>query len=105
VTVKNFDDPAGLIAALAKDGINVQIYHQDNIPAKIVQNRQRSLREPHLQLDGPAGRVVHLVHDREQPVPDMPDAVPPGPPDDVVQLRRRLVRRGLASSDSLHDSS
>jgi hypothetical protein len=37
VTVKNFDDPSGLIAALAKDGIKVQIYHQDNIPAKVVQ--------------------------------------------------------------------
>ena len=37
VTVKNFDDPSGLIAALAKDGIKVQVYHQDNIPAKIVE--------------------------------------------------------------------
>jgi hypothetical protein len=37
VTVKNFDDSAALIAALAKDGIKVQVYHQDNIPAKVVQ--------------------------------------------------------------------
>ena len=37
VTVKNFDNPAGLIAALAKDGVKVQIYHQNNIPAKVVE--------------------------------------------------------------------
>jgi hypothetical protein len=37
VTVKNFDDSSGLIAALAKDGIKVQVYHQDKIPAKIVE--------------------------------------------------------------------
>lgn len=37
VTVKNFDNPSGLIAALAKDGIKVQVYHQDNIPAKVVE--------------------------------------------------------------------
>jgi hypothetical protein len=37
VTVKNFDNAAALIAALAKDGIKVQVYHQDNIPAKVVQ--------------------------------------------------------------------
>jgi hypothetical protein len=37
VTVKNFDDPTALIAALAKDGVKVQIYHQDNIPAGVVE--------------------------------------------------------------------
>lgn len=37
VTVKNFDDSSGLIAALAKDGIKVQIYYQNNIPAKAVE--------------------------------------------------------------------
>jgi hypothetical protein len=37
VTVKNFDDPTALIAALAKDGVKVQIYHQNAIPSKAVE--------------------------------------------------------------------
>jgi len=37
VLVKNFDNPDGLIAALAKDGVKVQIYHQNAIPAAAVE--------------------------------------------------------------------
>ena len=37
VTVKNFDNPDGLIAALAKDGIKVAVYQDNHLPASVVE--------------------------------------------------------------------
>jgi hypothetical protein len=37
VTVKNFDNPAGLVAALAKDGVKVQVQYDNNLPSKVVE--------------------------------------------------------------------
>src|SRR5215470_15295766 len=51
---------------------------------------RRWSRQAHLQLDEPAGRVVHLAHGQAEPVPDKPEPLAAGPGDQLVGVLRLL---------------
>jgi hypothetical protein len=42
--------------------------------------------QPHLQLDHPAGGVVHLLHGQSQPVPQKPQPFASGPAARLFQM-------------------
>ena len=61
------------------------------VPAYHVALATCASRQPHLQLEHPPGRVVHITHGQAEPVPEKPEPFTAGPGDQFFGALRLVI--------------